>query len=1464
MSELAPAGLAAAPMDNYDPTDPPTMRKRVFDSALNAAQTMQPVTNARHTLRLSGVAYADPDYFTPRQRKEARLTGGSLGRRLRGTWELLDNATGQVLDNRQMTVARIPYVTDDGTIVHRGNEWSVGSQFRLRPGIYTRRKTNNELEAHVNVLPGKGRTHKIRLDPASQTFYAEVEQANIPLINLAKILGATDEQLNAAWGDEILTSNKKKDSPKWLTSLYEKFVPKADKTATLDQQAKAIRQAFESMEFDPDINRHTLKGEYPNAGLATLLATTSKLLSLNRGEVDPDDRDEMANQQLMTLDDLVGERLHKDSGGLRRTALWKATQSGSLKHLAPGTLSPQLEEILTASGLGKGLEMINPAELLDKRTQVTRLGQGGIGSVDAIPKESRSVQPSFLNYVDSLRTPESERAGVDMFLARGIRKGSDGKLYSKFRDVKTGQEVWKTPQEVRDLTVAFPQELTKRTTNGVSVMRGGRQLFRPRQEVDLEIPNFQDAFSALTNLVPMLSGVKGQRVAMASRMLTQALSLKNAEEPLVQSGIPGKPGRSYEDEYGTHFGAAKASKDGRVLAVDQDGIKLQHPDGTTSTVDLYSNFPYARKTYMHQTPLVKPGQDVKAGDMLAHSNFTTPAGTAALGANFKTVYLPYKGKGFEDAVVVSEGAAKRLTSQHAYQHNVAWNDPKFRKGIAPYTAAFPGNVTKAMLEKFDDDGVILPGTKVKKDEPLILGIREREPGYAKVNKRGHSGYTDASEYWHHDAEGVVQDVVKTPKGAVVVVQSEHPAEVGDKISGRYGDKGVISAIIPDHQMPHDEDGNPYELAVNELGVVTRTNPAQIPELILSEIAKRTGKPYKVTDFADIEDLREFAETEARRHGVPLTTKPIDPETGNPIPNVGTGYRFMMKLHHTAESKGQGRGVGEGGYTNTDEPAKGGEHGSKRVSLLDNNAIIAHGAYGVSQDAGAIRGQRSEDLWATYLQGHALPKPKVPMIYRKFISDLQASGVNVLRDGSKLHIMAMNDDDVDKLAEDRELQNAETVDLLKGLRPIRGGLFDEALTGGNQGNRWSKITLPIPLPNPVMEEPIRRVLGLTEKNFREVLAGRQELGNRSGPDAIQEALKRIDVDKELARARQDISSRRGASRDEAIKRLKYLKSAELHGRHPREWMVNKVPVLPPIFRPVSVMAESGTPLVSDANYLYRELMDAKKAYTDVDKLTGDPQDERLSLYDAYKAVVGLADPTHPKLVEKNVKGILKGVFGSSPKFGSVQRRLISSTVDAVGRGVVVPNPELDMDQISIPEDRAWDVYRNFVVRQLRQRGMAIDRAVQSVQDRGPEAREALNQVMSERPVLVNRAPVLHKLGIMAFRPTITKNKVLEVSPLIVSGFNMDFDGDAVQYHVPVSSEAVQEALERMLPSRNLIQGKNLKKPAHAPGKEYAGGLFLATRSNSGKQPKVFRTRRDVLQALQRGELQGNDPVTVLEG
>jgi DNA-directed RNA polymerase subunit beta' len=252
---------------------------------------------------------------------------------------------------------------------------------------------------------------------------------------------------------------------------------------------------------------------------------------------------------------------------------------------------------------------------------------------------------------------------------------------------------------------------------------------------------------------------------------------------------------------------------------------------------------------------------------------------------------------------------------------------------------------------------------------------------------------------------------------------------------------------------------------------------------------------------------------------------------------------------------------------------------------------------------------------------------------------------------------------------------------------------------------------------------------------------------------------------------------------------------------------------------------------------------------------------LALYHAFKAVTGLGDPLHPKLQEKNVKGILKSVFGNSPKFGTVQRKLLSSTVDNVGRAVIVPNPDYDMDTVGIPEAKAFDVYSKFLVRRLKRRGMSVRDALHHIKEQTPLARDMLQEEMAQRPVYINRAPVLHKFGIMAFKPQLVKGDVMHVSPLIVKGFNADFDGDAMQFHVPTTLEAVREAYDRMLPSKNLISPADFKSPVHIPSQEYTLGLYHATTGKSSRRERYFDTLRDAERAQKRGELAYHDAIVV---
>lgn len=1435
-------------------------RQLIYDNVKKAAMGLEPVANARHTLSVHDVDYEGADHFPLKKQKEVLLSQGTLARKLRGTWRLTDNTTGQTVAERRATLAAVPHLTDRGTFILDGTEYSLAHQLRLRPGIYSRRKTNGELEAHVNVMPGKGASHRIFLDPQTGVFRVHVAQANIPLVPMLRALGTTDSELRQAWGPELYAANKKHDSGHYLSRLYERLARKPDPNAPEDKQREDLADAIRKMELDPEVTKRTLGKPYTKVDKDSLLATTDKLIALNRGEGEPDDRDHMAYQTVMGPEDLLAERVGKNRPALFKL-LWQATFRNGLGHVQPGVFNKALRAAFLTSGLGQSPEGVNAAEHIDHGSRITRLGEGGLsGGPQAIPDTSRNVHSSQAFFLDVVKVPENEAIGVDLRLAYGVQKGTDGRIYAPFRDPQSGQLVYRSPQQIADLTVAFPGELNSGRKH-VAAISNGTLKYVKRRDVDLVAPSMENTFSPLSNLTPMKSASKAQRVSMGARMATQALPLLYPESRWVRSAVPGRPDLSFDELYGRHMGAVHADQQGRVEKVTPDEVIVRYADGTRKTHDLYNNLAGPRKTGLHNTALVRPGDIVGPNQLLAYSNYTNKKGEAALGVNTRIAYVPYGGHIYEDSAGISESYAKRLTSEHYYKHQADFEDG-VKKGKKSYIALFPGKYDRKALDRLDDDGVVKPGTVVNPGDPLILMAKERTLDYGKVAGSSKAAFGDNTITWDHHNPGVVTDVAPGRGGVNVVVKSYAPMTTGDKLSNSYGGKSVVSKIIPDDQMPHDKEGNPFDMVWSPLALLSRVNASWVVEGALGKVAAKTGKPYKISDFENIPNLTEFAMKELEKHGLTDTEDIYDPQTGRKIPNVFVGNNFIMKLHHQAEGKVQGRGLG--GYSAEGSPLKGPSGQAKRLSLGDTNALLSHGALEVLRDSRENRSQQREDFWLAYMAGFPTPQAKVPKIYEKFVNEMKGSGINVIREGPRLRLMALTNKDVTALAGNRELQNAETVHWDKGLEPVKGGLFSPDLTGGHSGTNWAKVTLTEPLPNPVFAEPIRKLLGLTEKQYNNVIAGREELGGVKGPEALGKALGAIDVDKWLAKARQDIASGRKGARDQAVRRLSYLKSLKKTGQHPSDWMMRAVPVLPPMFRPVSLMAGNRGQLVSDPNYLYKDLFEANQNLKALKGRIGDVGDERLNLYHAFEAVTGLGDPVSPKNVERGVKGLLGSIFGSGPKWSLVQQKLLGTNVDLAGRAVITPDPDMDMDHIGLPEDKAFDVYKPFVVRQLVRGGMPRVQAIKEHEERSPMARETLVKVMETRPVLVNRYPLLHRFGLMAFYPKLVKGDVIRMSPIVTKPFGADFDGDASQFHVPVSDEAVSDAREKMLPSRNLYSAATFKPTNYIPNMEYTQGLHAASIGHDkGRRPHVFADRKSALAAYRRGDIGHDHPVEIIE-
>ena len=1462
-------------MDGIIPTpkirpfdDVNALRTRVYDDTQRAYKEFYPIENSQFRLELGDLSYDGPEPTGYTAQKKAIIAGRTMHRPLSGTWKLTDRATGQVIDSRRSLVARVPHVTDRGTFIYNGNEYTVANQMRLKPGVFTRKKENGDLESHFNIMPGSGPPFRVFMDPTSGVFQVKVGQSKFPIYTLLKSLGVSDEQMVAAWGKDLFAANRMQDSPKHFAKAHEKFTNRraalatgdrvpGDNTHTVDE----LKAVFDKMALDPEVVRDTLGHPYERVSPEVVLKATSKLVGISKGEADTDDRDNIAYQMVMGPEDLFAERVRKDAGRLGRNLLWKATFRRNLDPIVnTDARTKQLQSVLLNSGLGMPLEETNPADILDQLQRISRMGEGGIPSSDSIPDESRAVQPSYVGFIDPVRTSESMRAGVDNRLAYNTFKGEDGQLYSPMIN-RHGKSVMVPSTQAARAVIAFPGERQKaiQEERPARAMVRGQMKMVPWQSIDYELPSHEDMMSTPAHLVPFLSSMKGHRMLMVSKMVNQALAMKDPEAPLVQTSRINKddPEDSFEKWFGDRMGSVRSQVSGVVKSVKGNEITVQTPEGVTR-YEMYENFPFNRKSFVHSTPTVQPGQTVKPGDLLARSNFTDHTGAMAVGKNLRVGYLPYKGMTFEDAIVISESAAKKLTSEHMYQHDVDVQ-PGQKVSKKAFAAKFPTAYTKKVMDRFDDNGVVRPGTIVSKGDPLVLSVRMRDKkGQGVLHKSGKDRWQDTTELWKHEADGIVTDTHVGPRSVNVVVKAYHPMEVGDKLTNRFASKGVVSTIVPDDQMPHDAEGNPLEVLIHPFGVITRTNPALMLEAALGKVAAKTGKPYKIPGFEDGSAL-DFVLNEMEKHGVSDTEDVWDPERQAKIPKAFVGNQFFMKLHHRSEDKLAGRGD-DAGYTADMIPGKAKGEASKRVGTQETTSLLSAGATEVLRDAKLIRGQRNDDFWRAFRMGYPPPTPEVPFVYRKFMDSLKAAGINVNKKGNYVHVMALTDKDVDQMSRG-EVKNPETLNF-DTFDPIPGGLFDLAKTGGHQGTGWSHIKLHEPVPNPVMEDPIRRLLGMTEKQYRNVLEGKSDISGQVGGRAIQSALKRINVDKELERQKAIIKMGPKSHRDLAIKRLRTLTMFKKTGIKPEELVLNKVPVLPPQYRPIARV--EGMNMVSDPNFLYRELMLANDNVRDLYKDLGDDGvgEERLALYDTFKSLTGVGSPIQPTLQEKKIRGILGHMLGlkSSPKFSTIQRKVIGSATDLVGRAVITPNASLDMDQVGLPEDKAWTLYRPFVMRNLIRRGVPATQAARMVAEKDSRAREALVKEMESRPVIVNRAPTLHRFGIMAAMPVLVKGKTLQVSPLTTSGFGADFDGDAEQFHVPVSDEAVREAREKLLPSRNLTDVRNFDVH-YVPGQEYLQGLFNAT-EKSDRPVRTFRSKADVERAYRNGQINADDRVNVL--
>lgn len=1433
----------------YDITDYPEVRKRTLDNVATAVRNRFPLESDKYVLSLENLRYADKD-FTPRDEKAALLEGKTLGTRLKGDWVLYDKASGKEIDRKDNnTLVNVPYLTNRGVFIRSGNEYGLRNMFRLRPGMYTRIKNDGVIATHVNPAQGTGRQSNIMLSPATGVFTWKIGTRNYGVMPLLLDAGVSPEAIREAWGDELFDKNYRK---------FESIIDGKSKREA-EEYKELWNEHLSKILLDRDTTQTTLGKSFEKLTGEAVLSASSKILRIAQTYTDDetDDRDALQFQTIMGAADYLPERIVRDGGKVFQKLLNRIDKDGNLSSVTSGAFQPHVDAVFQEDKHAGYIDGASPIEALDFTTSVSRIGAGGLGTDRAASEESRGVNNSYLGFIDPIRSPESQAVGLQVYLTHGTKKDSRGRLWTKMIPKGNyGKPVYVDMDTVSKGIVATPEYFDPKADPNEYIpafVHGGDLEYVRRKNVDYYVADSSRMMSDNTGFISGIGALRSNRTMLGSKASSQALSLPKREAPLVQRYLPGEDGEESTTEayMGRKLGAKFAEANGIITRATEDEVVYRDGNGKVHKIQLYNELPANNQGWLSQRPLVKEGDVIKKGQPIVGSNYTDDKGNAAIGVNLKVAMISGLNAGTAlDAITVSESAAKqKLASEQLYKtrtpvdKETIYDKTKFLKTFD--TTDF----TREQLETIGDDGIVMPGTVLQRGDPMVLAVSLREPGIKGVAKHA---LTPVIERWEHDYPGTVMDIGRTDRSVSIYTKALTPAKIGDKISTVFGNKGIIAQILPDNEMLHDENGEPFEVYQSPLGLPSRVNPMVLGSLQLGKIAKATGKPIVWKDFSK-EPMADTVMKMLADHGLKESEDLLDPNTGKTVPGVSTGYLYYLKFKHQGDKKEKARGTGD--YTMEDLPLKGGHNSARRFGSMEIGAMFGHTGVdsALMRDAKLVRGQANQDFWRAVRNGDAVTTPGIPLVHKKFFEHLRAAGVSLEDRGNRIHVFAATEPDIEKLTGGREVTTGSTYDS-KELRPIPGGLFDPKIFGA-EGDQWAYYQLPEPILNPLMEKAIVSILGWKEKDFQGVLNGEREIDGKTGSRAIHDYLAGLDVEKEIAKAKTQLKSETipALKRDKILKRYRALEALQREHKRPEDMFISRIPILPPKYRPISVMGND-VGIVSDANYLYKAMIESAEDFKEAKKELPDDMllDARKDMHTAIKAVIGLVDSPDKKLQEKGVEGVLKWAFGKgSPKFGSLHRKIFGATVDTGGLAVAAPDSRLGIDEIGLPEESAWTSFEPFTVRNLRFRGYSLSDAMKAVEERTPAARRALEEEMSKRPVLVNRAPTLHKYNILAFWPKLMKGTTIRYNPLVSKGYNVDADGDTMNFHVPVSRQAVEEAVERMLPSKNLLNPATLKTHV-LPIEEFSQGLYIASRPPKGK-PIKFPSKEAALQALRAGKI-----------
>jgi DNA-directed RNA polymerase subunit beta len=740
----------------------------------------------------------------------------------------------------------------------------------------------------------------------------------------------------------------------------------------------------------------------------------------NNPEAEPDQIDHLGNRRVRTISELLRDRLRLGLARLERIARDRMSTLEPFQLTPSQLINPRpfmaiINQFFASSQLSQFMDNENILSELEHKRRLTAGGPGGLTRKRA-GLQVRDVQPSHYGRICPIQTPEGPNVGLVGHLASYGKINPYGFIETPYFKVEKGR----VTKKVYYLN-AIEEEKYNIAHAGVEVDKKGniipqkveaRVKGKPslidKKNVDFIDVAPEQAISIATGLIPFLQNDDANRALMGSNMQRQSVPLIKPEAPLVGTGL--------EEKVVLDSGQAVIAKeDGKVVEVDASHITLQTKKGR-KVYHLRTFLPTNQYTCFHQKPIVSKGQIVKKGEILADAP-ATDHGSLALGRNLLVAFLSWRGHNYEDAIIISERLVEEDILSSIHIETFVCDVRETKLGPEMTTSDIP-NVSEEKLKDLDEEGVVRIGAEVGPNDILVGKISPKGEADLTAEERllwaifgeKAKNVKDTSLLMEHGKAGRVvrikefsrQQGHKLEPGIIkrilIEVAQLRKINVGDKLAGRHGNKGIVAKILPREEMPFLEDGRPVDIVLNPLSVASRMNIGQILETHLALAAKKMG--YRAVSpslsGAKEKDIKE----ELRKAGLPEDgkIKLFDGRTGEPFPEkVTVGYIYIMKLIHMVADKIHMRSIGP--YSLITQQPLGGraQFGGQRFGEMEVWALEGYGAAHTLQEMLTIKSDDVLGRAATYqaiLKGKKIETPNIPASFSLLVNELKSLGMNV--------------------------------------------------------------------------------------------------------------------------------------------------------------------------------------------------------------------------------------------------------------------------------------------------------------------------------------------------------------------------------------------------------------------------------------------------------------------------------------